>query len=681
MKITKQGGIKGVSALVFGALLLWGPARAVAVLPSLTDDAYIQSNQSAANFGGKSDLIVQGPPANNVVIDSLIKFDLISLPGCPSSCPQASDISSATLTLFVNKVDKPGSFEVHAVTEGWTESAVTYPGPAIDAGVIATVDISASSLFQYIDIDVTDLVGSWLTSTPNYGVALTPVSGAGGRFRFDSKENPGTAHPPQLQINLVSAGGGGSTGPAGATGATGLQGPTGPQGDTGTQGPQGDTGIQGPQGNTGIQGPQGNTGIQGPQGNTGIQGPQGDTGIQGPQGDTGLTGETGPQGPQGDTGLTGDTGPQGFNWTGPWSAATSYEPNDAVSDNGSSYVCLTANSNDEPPSANWDLLAQEGAAGPQGDTGPTGATGLTGETGAAGPQGATGLTGATGAVGPQGPTGPQGATGVQGPQGDTGVQGPQGNTGIQGPQGDTGLTGATGSQGPQGDTGLTGATGVQGPQGDTGLTGATGVQGPQGDTGLTGATGVQGPQGNTGAQGPQGDTGVQGIQGPQGDTGLTGETGAQGPQGDTGLTGATGATGAGLTVFHNTAPTTTAVTATSATYGAPATGTAASVTTTGLATGTHHALVSIEQTSTTNTSDRGCMMSFDGGSVTASGTSDDSFAVGNGRMRNNATQNPNASGATYFVTFSDNETFTAVYRSTGGTCTFSASSIIVQVID
>lgn len=57
----------------------------------------------------------------------------------------------------------------------------------------------------------------------------------------------------------------------------------------------------------------------------------------------------------------------GLVWTGEWSAATTYQPNDAVSWNGSSYVSTTVNTNQQPapldsptPNPGWDLLAKKG---------------------------------------------------------------------------------------------------------------------------------------------------------------------------------------------------------------------------------------------------------------------------------------------------------------------------------
>jgi len=147
-----------------------------------------------------------------------------------------------------------------------------------------------------------------------------------------------------------------------------------------------------------------------------------------------------------------------FLWRGAWSATETYQPGEAVSYNGVSYIALVENLNSEPPSVNWDVLSARGATGATGATGaqgPTGATGAKGDTGSQGPQGIQGIQGVTGATGAKGDTGAQGPQGVKG---DTGAQGPQGDVGPQGAKGDTGATGATGSQGPPGSTSGPGTT-------------------------------------------------------------------------------------------------------------------------------------------------------------------------------------------------------------------------------
>jgi len=73
------------------------------------------------------------------------------------------------------------------------------------------------------------------------------------------------------------------------------------------------------------------------------------------KGDTGATGPQGPQGPQGEKGL---------NWRGEWSSSTAYSVDDAVQYQGSSYICIQANTGELPTNPSyWELLAQKGQDG------------------------------------------------------------------------------------------------------------------------------------------------------------------------------------------------------------------------------------------------------------------------------------------------------------------------------
>ena len=97
-------------------------------------------------------------------------------------------------------------------------------------------------------------------------------------------------------------------------------------------------------------------GPQGPQGNQGQQGPQGPFGATGPQGPGGPAGASGPQG------ASGATGPTGVNWhDGGWSAATTYNQTDAVIYNGSSYISLSNNNSNNQPDqdqTHWSPVAR-----------------------------------------------------------------------------------------------------------------------------------------------------------------------------------------------------------------------------------------------------------------------------------------------------------------------------------
>jgi hypothetical protein len=144
-----------------------------------------------------------------------------------------------------------------------------------------------------------------------------------------------------------------------------------------------------------------------------------------PSTDAGATGAQGVQGPVGATGATGAAGTIGAATN--WSSSVIYQAGQVVfcaacSTNGSSYVSLATNLNQDPhtQTTTWQLIAAAGATGPQGIQGiqgvqgPIGATGAQGNTGAQGATGATGGTGATGPAGPVGPAGPAGATGSLG---------------------------------------------------------------------------------------------------------------------------------------------------------------------------------------------------------------------------------------------------------------------------
>jgi hypothetical protein len=95
-------------------------------------------------------------------------------------------------------------------------------------------------------------------------------------------------------------------------------------------------------------------------------------------------GSAGPQGVQGPAGPPGPVGPAGLNWQGAWVSGDSYVEDDAVGYDGASWFCINATSGTTAPdldTANWALLASQGAIGPQGVQGPQGAQGPVGPSG------------------------------------------------------------------------------------------------------------------------------------------------------------------------------------------------------------------------------------------------------------------------------------------------------------
>lgn len=350
-----------VKLFLFAAVLT---RNSFAALAPLTADAHVAAGAPSSNFGALGTVTVGGAAAPGPH-RGFLQFDVAAV--APAGTP-SNQIAKATLILFVNKVNAPGTIRVSAAASAWSESLITdSAAPAASAPVGVLTTPAAGGV--YVAVDATSIVRDWVAGVlPNNGFVLA-ADGATPQANvlFDSKEATSTSHPAILDIVL------GGTG-RGTAGPTGPQGPTGPPGPAGAAGPTG-AGVAGPAGSPGPTGPSGLAGVRGATGPTGPSGPDG-TGVPGPagaQGPTGAAGPTGPRGPAGTQGPSGVTGPTGNSGTAGSAGPT-------------------------------------GPAGPAGSTGPRGATGTTG---AAGPRGATGPTGVTG-IGIQGPTGPSGPTGPAG---------------------------------------------------------------------------------------------------------------------------------------------------------------------------------------------------------------------------------------------------------------------------
>ena len=349
VRVVRQRKLKRLHGLVLAVAIAALPLHvACAAEALLVADAHVNSALPDVNSGAVSNLNVGGS------YTTLVQFDLSTLP----SGTAAANVSRALLRLYLNRVDAAGTVTVAPLTAGWGEYSVTSATQPAASSAVGSVPVSAAGAF--VVVDVTDTVRGWIT-TPSTNNGLRLIS-SDAQVQFDSKENDLTAHPPELEIDLVDQG------PAG---------PTGPQGPAGTQGPAGLQGQAGPQGLTGAQGP---------------QGPQGPTG---PQGTTGADGASGPQGPAGAPGL---------NFVGAWSANYAYAANDAVTLGGSTYIALATNSSSRPdlyPQV-WAMLAQAGSTGADGATGPAGTAATitigTVTTGAAGTQASVTNTGTSSAA-------------------------------------------------------------------------------------------------------------------------------------------------------------------------------------------------------------------------------------------------------------------------------------------
>ena len=222
----------------------------------LSDDAHTSSltKDLDANFGTSPNLLVS--PINT----GYLKFKLT--PTVPVGT-QGSDVSKATLKIYVGNISTPGTIDVIQAAESWNEKTVTARNAPAMGDVLATgVVIDANKKGQFLLIDVTNAVRQWLDTSTNYGLVL--IAHDATSVSFDSKENSQTSHESELIVSLNSR-----------------MGPQGPQGERGEKGETGATGTQGPEG---AQGPQGQPGPAGPQGEKGDTGAKGDPGPAGPSG-------------------------------------------------------------------------------------------------------------------------------------------------------------------------------------------------------------------------------------------------------------------------------------------------------------------------------------------------------------------------------------------------------------
>jgi hypothetical protein len=412
---------------------------------ALTGDTQVTPARATTNFGTLANLYVGNGNT------ALLQFDLSTLP----SGLTAGQVSRATLTIFVNRVNAGGSVSLSPVTSAWSEAAVTYATiPAIGP---SAGSFTAALAGQYVTLDVTSLVQGWVTApSTNFGFALTS---AVANLLLDSKENDETGHAAKLDITITSTGATGATGAQGIQGISGAQGVQGVAGPLGIQGITGATGLVGPIGATGAVGAPGAVGAigaQGIQGTAGAQGIQGIAGVPGAAGAIGANGAAGtvtvastitgapgtaasvsnsgtasaaaltftvPQGPAGPTGATGTIGA-----VANWNTSTLYPVGQVVfcstacATNGSSYVAALVNLAADPSThpAVWTEIAAVGAAGPSGANGAAGtvtvASTITGAPGTAASVSNSGTASAAALTFtvPQGPTGPTGPTGTIG---------------------------------------------------------------------------------------------------------------------------------------------------------------------------------------------------------------------------------------------------------------------------
>ncbi len=194
---TKQNGstlITLACVLLLTLALLTGAQAQI----TLSGDSYTNTATPTTNFGAKALLDVESASQT-----SYIQFDLSSIPAGYTG----SNVTKATLKLYVNAVTKAGSFNVDYINGTWAEATIdANNAPALGSTIAASVPLTTMDKNQYILIDVTSAVQAWLNGTANDGIAL--VGNSPLNASFDSKESTSTSHAAELDIVFASGNGG-----------------------------------------------------------------------------------------------------------------------------------------------------------------------------------------------------------------------------------------------------------------------------------------------------------------------------------------------------------------------------------------------------------------------------------------------------------------------------------------
>jgi hypothetical protein len=198
MKIQFRLGV--VPSLLFGLAMTSGVVAAQYV--PLTQDSYVLPG-SAGNYGVQQTFSVGGVNAYR----GLVQFDRSTLPAGVASV----NISKATLILFPKTVTGADAINISVANGFWTESgAKGNNSPAAGTAIASGVNVSNAG--NYVFVDATAAVQSWITSPgTNHGFLITPADGTVD-IAFDSKESATTSHLAELQISLASIGTAGATG-------------------------------------------------------------------------------------------------------------------------------------------------------------------------------------------------------------------------------------------------------------------------------------------------------------------------------------------------------------------------------------------------------------------------------------------------------------------------------------
>jgi hypothetical protein len=183
---------RGFSLCGLAALTMAAAPHANAVQVPLIADTYISSQDAQLNFGTQPQIQV----ATNEF--GLFQFDLTTLPAGTT----AASVTKATLVLYVNLGRGTASTISWApVTAPWSELTATYNNqPSIGTPGTTTVMVSSAQNDNFVSLDVTELMQSWLNGQANDGIE---ISGTVNNVIFSSRENTQAGQQAALDIQIA----------------------------------------------------------------------------------------------------------------------------------------------------------------------------------------------------------------------------------------------------------------------------------------------------------------------------------------------------------------------------------------------------------------------------------------------------------------------------------------------
>ncbi len=162
-----------------------------AQLYTSTADAFVRAGiYATTNFGSDSLLTIKGTLSDDFRRESLLKFDLTSLP--------YSTIRSATLYLY-GSATQVMNVDLYKITsDSWFEGSVTYnTAPAFSTSIN---DFNVANKAQWYQVDVTSAVQAELNSNDIISFGLRDDAKTGGIVDFLSRQSIQSAFRPYLLI-------------------------------------------------------------------------------------------------------------------------------------------------------------------------------------------------------------------------------------------------------------------------------------------------------------------------------------------------------------------------------------------------------------------------------------------------------------------------------------------------